>query len=182
MEIPKYSGNTFECFDQEMYRDGGSKITAAVVRRPPEPGEIILQDDRLQLTKEYRYEIGEHDFRLTGGKVYDSREEYRTALKAGVDIMEAAKAGAIKEAVEEAGVKVKDITFLNKSICGMTVIWDLYYFLVKDFSEDVQHLEEDEDVEINWVSKEKAREMCLNGEMKEGRSALVLLKFLENKL
>ena len=181
MKKIKYEGNTFEIFDLEVERNGTKKFTAEMAHRPPGTRLLIVKDNKVLLTKEYRYEIGEYDFRLPGGKVYESLAEYNKAVEAGVGIVEAAKDGAIKEAEEEAGIKVKNIIFLDKSICGMTVIWDLYYFLVKDFTEDVQHLEEDEEIHIEWTDKKKAKEMCLNGEIGEARSALVLLRYLEGK-
>ncbi|MDO8565020.1 MAG: NUDIX hydrolase [bacterium] len=181
METPKYTGKIFEIFDREVERDGQKKFTAEIVRRPPGTRLIIVKDDKVLLTKEYRFEIGEYDFRLPGGKVYDTLEEYKKALTSGVNIVEAAKAGAIKEAAEEAGIKANNAAFLQKSICGMTVIWELFYFLISDFTQDVQHLEQDEDIQVVWTDRNKAREMCLDGSMKEERSALVLLKYLENK-
>jgi ADP-ribose pyrophosphatase len=178
MDSPKFKGKVFEVFDREVKRDGKNLFTAEIIRRPPGTRLIIVRGDEVMLTKEYRYEINEYDFRLPGGKVYDTLEEYKNALEKGVDIIEAAKDAAIKEASEEAGIQVKEIKFLQKSICGMTVEWELFYFLITDFSETAQHLEDDEDIEVCWFSREKTKEMCFNGEMKEDRSALVLLRYL----
>ncbi|MSR87862.1 MAG: NUDIX domain-containing protein [Candidatus Zambryskibacteria bacterium] len=181
MDNIKYKGKMFEIFDREIEREGKRKLTVEIARRSPGTRLIIAKGNKILLTKEYRHEIGEYDFRLPGGKVYESLEEYNAALESDANIMEAAKSGAIKEAWEEAGIKTRDVTFLQKSICGMTIVWELFYFLVNNFDEDVQHLEEDEDIQVEWIDRDKAREMCLNGSMKEERSALVLLKYLENR-
>ncbi len=181
METSKYKGESFEVFNKTVERDGETKFKAEMVRRSPGTRLIIVKDDKILLTKEYRFEIGEYDFRLPGGKVYESYEEYENALKSVANIDDDAKKAAIKEAEEEAGIKTDNAKFLHKSICGMMVQWDLYYFLVTNFTESIQQLEVDGDIEINWVNKDKAREMCLNGEMKEERSSLVLLRYLDNK-
>ncbi|OGE43865.1 hypothetical protein A3B45_02435 [Candidatus Daviesbacteria bacterium RIFCSPLOWO2_01_FULL_39_12] len=66
---------------------------------------------------------------------------------------------------------------------GLTMIWDLYYFVVTKYHEhpDGQQLEEDENIELNWVSFEKAKRMCLNGSIREDRSAAVLMRFLSQE-
>ena len=97
-----------------------------------------------------------------------------------MDISESAKNAAIKEAREEAGVEVKDIYFFHKSVCGATVMWDLFYFVVNDFDQVSQELEAGEDITIESVDCDKVKEMCLNGMINEERSALVLLRYLSN--
>jgi hypothetical protein len=97
-----------------------------------------------------------------------------------VDIPEAAKGAAISEARQEVGVKAKDISFLHKSICGATVVWDLYYFAVKDFDEVPQDLGEGEEIQVEVVDRDKAKAMCLDGQISEERSALILLRYLNN--
>ena len=108
-------------------------------------------------------------------------EEYNKALELNVDISESAKKAAIKEAREEVGIEVKDISFFHKSICGATVVWDLFYFIVNDFNQLSQELEEGEDITIEEIEKSKVKEMCLNGTISEERSALVLLRYLDLK-
>lgn len=144
--------------------------------------DLLFQRERLfyllLLTREFRHELGAYDYRLPGGKVYDSLDEYNEAFATGMNIDEAAKAAAIKEAREEVGIKVKDISFLHKSICGATVMWDLFYFVVNDFIEGEQELEHGEDITFEYYDCERVKEMCLDGSVSEERSALVLLRYL----
>lgn len=158
----------------EVVQDGKFEFA----RRSPGARLIIPRGDQILITKEFRYELKAYDFRLPGGKVFDSLKEYNTALKAGVDIAEAAKQAAIKEASEETGIEVKDLSFFHKSVCGATVVWDLFYFVVNDFTETKQHLEEGEDITVEFIDKEKVKQMCLDGSISEERSALVLLRYL----
>ena len=166
---------------QKEVDQNGKIITFEYARRSPGTRLIIPQGNEILLTKEFRHEVGGYDYRLPGGKVYDSLEEYNTALQSDVDMSEAAKEAALKEAREEVGIEVKDISFLHKSVCGATVTWDLFYFVVNDFDHTSQHLEEGEDIEVEPVDRERVKEMCLDGAISEERSALVLLRYLSGK-
>lgn len=177
MEHITYQGRLIEVVEKEVERNGVAK-TFEFARRAPGTRLIIPKDGKIVLTKEYRHELGGYDYRLPGGKVYDSLEEYNDALASGVSIEEAAEKAAIKEAHEEVGFDVKKLRLLHKSICGATVVWDLFYFVVEDFEIGEQNLEDGEDIEFEFVDAEKVRDMCLDGSISEERSALVLLRYL----
>ncbi len=181
MEKINYKGKIIEVVEREV-EQAGKVRTFEFARRSPGTRLVIVDGNKILITKEFRHEISGYDYRLPGGKVYDTLDEYNRALENSVDINEAAKNAAIKEAQEEAGIEAKDIKFLYKSICGATVVWDLFYFLVTDFNKTEQNLEEGEDIEIEFIDKEKVREMCLNGLISEDRSSLVLLRYLDGGL
>ena len=178
MEKVTHKGRLIEIIQKEVGQAGVVK-TYEIARRSPGVRLIIEKDGQILISKEFRHEQGGLDYRLPGGKVYDSLDEYRAALDAGVDIQEAARRAAIKEAKEEVGIRVKDVSFLYKSICGATMQWDLYYFATQSFEEGEQELEAGEDTTFEFVDREKAKEMCLDGSVSEDRSALVLLRYLE---
>jgi len=181
MEKITFKGKIIEVVQKEVTQNGKIQ-NFELARRSPGVRLIISHDNKILLTKEFRHETNNYDYRLPGGKVYDSLDVYNKAIESNIDITEAAKKAAVKEAREEAGVEVKDISFAYRSICGATIIWDLFYFVVTDFVQKEQQLEEGEDIQIELVDKEKAKEMCLNGMIREDRSALVLLRYLNNKL
>lgn len=180
MEKITYQGRIIEVVEQEV-ESGGKTKTFEFARRSPGVRLIIPAGNKILLTKEFRHEVGGYDYRLPGGKVYDSLEEYNAALSSGTDIAEAAKAAAIKEAIEEVGIKISDLEFFHKSVCGATVTWDLFYFVAKSFEQDAQHLEHGEDITVEEVSRAEAEKMCLDGRMSEERSALILLKYLKGQ-
>lgn len=61
-------------------------------RRSPGTRLIILNDKHeILITKEYRSELEKFDYRLPGGKVFDTLVEYNDALKLNADIIEKAK-------------------------------------------------------------------------------------------
>ena len=115
--------------------------------------------------------------RLPGGKVCDSLGEYHELLKSGKDIPGAAKEAAIKEALEEAGIVIKNPKLITVAKAGATVEWDLYYFKVTDFEKhnDGQQLEQGEDIEVTWMTPDELRHAIESGKMKEWRTVGVLL-------
>lgn len=158
-----------------------------VARRAPGVRIIIHDVDagRILLTREYRQELGEWDYRLPGGKVFDSLDEYATFRASGEDIIKVAKTQAINEAQQEAGVEITSLDLYRKSILGATVEWDLYVFETTDWQlkVDGQELEVGEKIEAdNWVSYDDARRMALDGSMQEERIALIVLQWLGERV
>lgn len=158
-----------------------------VARRAPGVRIIIHDVDagRILLTREYRQELGEWDYRLPGGKVFDSLDEYATFRTSGEDIIKVAKTQAINEAQQEAGVEITSLDLYRKSILGATVEWNLYVFETADWQlkVDGQELEVGEKIEAdNWVSYDDARRMALDGSMQEERIALIVLQWLGERV
>ena len=174
METITHQGKIIEVVQKEIDLNGKKKVFE-FARRSPGTRLIISKDNKILLTKEFRNELSAYDYRLPGGKVFDTLEEYNIALNSGADINESAKLGAIKEAKEETGIEVKNISLYHKSICGATVIWDLFYFTVNEFTEGTQRLEDGEDITFEFIDKEKVKEMCLSEEISEERSGVCKL-------
>ena len=97
------------------------------------------------------------------------------------EILEKAKEAAVKEGIEEAGIKSLEMKFFCISKCGGSFDWDLYYFVVKKYEGVGQKLEEHEKIEVIKVSKEKLKELALSGKVKEDRSVGVILKYLQKR-
>lgn len=181
-ERTRYSGNIFEIVE---FETGDGRIFE-VARRSPGVRLIITDkmNKKVLLAKEYRHEFGEWDYRLPGGKIFDSLDEYEEYRQNGDNVEEAAQNKAINEAGQEAGVELTDLKLFKKSILGTTVEWDLYVFETDNwqFSVDGQELEVDEKIEAdNWYGYDELWTMILNGSMQEERVALVLLQWLEAK-
>lgn len=158
-----------------------------VARRAPGV-RLIIHDEsagKVLLTKELRHELGEWDYRLPGGKVFDSLDEFEAFRTNSEDILGAAKQKAIEEAQQEAGVEVADLSLYKKSVLGATVEWDLYVFETNNWrlSVEGQELEVGEKIEADtWVTYDEVRKMALNGAMAEERVALILLRWMGGKI
>lgn len=171
----KYKGRIFEVVQKRVVIDGEEKVFELARRSPGVRLIIVTPDNQLLLTKEHRKELNAWDYRLPGGKVFDTLDEY--GQFAG-DVLSKAEEAARKEAEEEVGIKVEEVKFFNKSVAGATVEWDLYYFIVSKYGEVKQKLEAGENIEIVKVDFEEAKQMCLDGRISEDRSVGVLLRFL----
>jgi ADP-ribose pyrophosphatase len=157
-----------------------------VARRAPGVRIIIadLAFNKVLLTREYRQELGAWDYRLPGGKVFDSLDEYDTARSEGSDLEQAALSKAAQEVEEEAGILLKSSRMYKKSTLGATVEWDLYIVESDDWekSDAGQKLEAGEQIEAEgWYDYAVAEQMILRGDMQEERIALVLLQWLQSQ-
>ncbi len=151
--------------------------------RPPGSRTIILSKDKskILLTKEKRPEHGEEpDWRLPGGMVADTWDEYQSMLESGEDIAAHALAGAIRESREEAGIVIVTAELIEKTPCGGKIAWDLYYFEAREWYEhpDGQELGDDEDIVTEWIAVSEVPRLIYKGHLKEDRTAAVLLRYL----
>lgn len=152
------------------------------------PGVRLIVADRpnqkLLLTREFRSELNDWDYRLPGGKVFDTLDEYDTFRESGADILRAAESKAVGEGAEEAGLVITGLKLFKKSTLGATVEWDLFVFEVTEYraSPDGQRLERGEQIEAgSWFTYDQARKMILDGKMQEERIALILLQWLKTR-
>jgi len=172
-----YEGKTFEIVRKVM-QGKGKTVTIEMARRSPGVRLIIVRGDNVLLTREYRYELNGYDYRLPGGKVFDSLKEYQEALKAKKDISECAEEAAKLECAEETGLIAREVRHIHTSVAGLTIQWDLFYFVVDDFTQGEQKPEDAEIIHPEWKTFDEAKQLCLEGKMSEDRSVGVLLRFL----
>ncbi len=177
----KYSGKMIEIIEQIQVVEGKEKKFEFARRAPGTRLIIETTDGKLLLTKEFRYELEDFDYRLPGGKVFDLLTDYNEALASKRDLSVDIEKAALKEAKEEVGIEKSDIQKFSVSKCGATVEWDLHYFILKNIARGEQNLEHGETIEVIEVEKEEAEKMCLDGRISEERSAMNLLKYLKLK-
>ena len=157
-----------------------------VARRAPGVRLIIIdkKSNKVLLTKEFRKELNDWDYRLPGGKVFDTLDEYEIFRRSGEDIFAAARKKALEESVEEAGIQITNLEQFKKSTLGATVEWDLFIFEAVDWqpASGGQKLEAGENIEAdNWFSYNEVVAKILNGEMREERIALILLQWISKR-
>lgn len=175
------SGKIFEIIRKHL-KVGKRIIEFEIARRSPGVRLIITKNNKILIAKEFRYELNGYDYRLPGGKVFDSLEEYKKFAKNKSAILKHAIEAAKKECLQETGLIIKNIKYFSTSIAGLTVEWNLLYFIVDDFEESKeQKLELGEIIVPQWRTFEEVRELCLKNKIKEDRTIGVLLKFLMSK-
>jgi len=177
-----YSGKIFEVI-QKPVRIAGKEIMFEKVRRSPGVRLLIINQNKILITKEYREEHGNFDYRLPGGKVFDSLQKYLSFVQEKRDILTAAMNAAQKECQEETGLIPLKLKHIYTTSPSATVQWDLFYFLIEEYKENHhgQKLEPGEQISLEWKTIAEVQEMCLNGTISEERTAMILLRFLSEK-
>lgn len=162
-----------------------TKIFEYAERAPGVRMIIVNKEGKICITKERRHELNHgawwYDFRLPGGKVVDSLQEYLLLKDQWQDALFYAAPEPVRiEAGEEVGIIPEKIDFLRISSCGATMRWDLYYFLITsfEFKSSGQDLWWNEDITVGRYSSDEVQQMCLKWEISEDRSVAVLLQYL----
>ena len=171
-----YRGKIFEIVKQPM-KAGGKKIVFEMARRSPGVRLIIVKDDKMLITREFRTELDTYDYRLPGGKVFDTLKKYDEHL--GEDILPFAIEAAKRECKEEVGLIANDVEYFVTAKAGATVVWDLIYFTVDEFVNNKagQELEAGEVIDVEWRTFNEVKELIKAGSFSEDRSAGVLFKY-----
>lgn len=182
-DIQKFKGKLIEMIDREFEVSKNGKInrvTYEIARRPPGVRLLIIKNNQILLTKEFRSELEDWDYRVAGGKIFENLNDYLKYVDNEELIKEKAIETVKDEGIEEAGIIVHGQELYYKSTSGSAMEWDLYYFVIKDFetAEKGNQTESAEIIYPEWFTFEEAKEMCLNGSIKEDRTIGVLLKYI----
>lgn len=188
MEKSLFDNGFFEFIqtEDEFQIDGKPKVVKRnMVRRPPGIRALIVDDENMKilLSREFRYELNGWDYRLPGGKVFDSLKDYKESIKENT-VLEHVEKTVPKEVMEEIGLIVKNPKLLKISHDGAGVIWDLYYYKITDYeiSKDGPKLEEDEVIEgFVWKNYDEIIDLCIQSEIHEERTVGVLLPYVLEK-
>lgn len=153
------------------------ELVFEIARRSPEVRLIICDKDKILLTKEYRKELKWYDYRLPGGKVFDTLTEYNKNKK---NIKKYALAAAKRECEEEVGLVPQNSKLYHISQAWATVEWDLYYYIVTKFKhhKQWQQLEVGEYIDVEWKTKKEILSLIKKWKIHEDRSVGILLKYL----
>jgi 8-oxo-dGTP pyrophosphatase MutT (NUDIX family) len=174
---------------QQSLHESGKTFEKAV--RSPGSRLIIVRDKHVLLSREKRRELGgKTDYRLPGGKVFDTNEEYVSYLSEGRDIIEASRLSIVAEGLEEVGLVIdpSNLRHLGTDVLGATCEWDLLYWECIEFNEHkdgAQHhgTEADEIEGATWVTFNEARDLALDPtKFSESRSARMLLSYIQGIL
>lgn len=185
MEKSLFDNGFFEfVYSEKEYSIDGKKKTVKrnFVRRPPGIRALIVnkKDNKILLSKEYRYELENWDYRLPGGKVFENLADYKQALKED-NVLNQVEKTVPKEVEEEVGLIVKNPHLLKISKAGAGVEWDLYYYEITEYEVDSTgpKLEEDEVIEgYVWKSFDEIIDMCINKKIQEERTTAILLTYI----
>lgn len=156
--------------------------------RSPGVRTVLTDGESILMTKEWREEFNRWDYRLPGGKMFDTIEEYhqfKSKKPSEDDLDEIARKAAQKEVLEECNIEISSEnlkrTYVSK--CGGTVEWDLHYLIGQLEKSSIKSSQvvskEDEIIQSYPLSFKDVKKLCLDGSVSEDRTVGFLLKFLE---
>lgn len=169
MTITSPSGETKDVVFEKAFRAPGVRLII-----PSKDGSGLV------MTREHRLEHKEYDYRLPGGKVIDSLDDFIAFKESGDDILVLGRKKAIEEALQEAGVIIKNLNHYVTARAGGTIEWDLQYWVATDweYSTSGQELEHGEDIKPVEVPFNELLDKIKRGEMKEYQSIGVLARWM----
>jgi len=172
-------------FEEEVELPNGEIRMFEFVERSPGVRALMFQSHHLLINREWRSEFNSWDWRLPGGRVFESIEEYDTARKSSSDLSDLNRRAVSREVREETGVVTdpSEWSFFATSVAGATIRWDLHYFSTHtDRIPLTYHWKApetaEEQTETFWKSFDEIHRIIESGEMREDRSVVQTLKFL----
>ncbi len=167
-----FNGVAIHLFKDEILLPNGKKSVREVIRHPgavcvlplTEQGEIIF-------VNQFRYALGKVTLEVPAGK-----------LEKGEDPLVA----AMRELSEETGLDAKNVVAMGELYTTPALIDEIIYmYIATDLYQGEKHPDEDEFVDTVKIPLEKAVEMVMNGEIRDSKTQIIILKadkyFKENK-
>lgn len=159
----RFEGRIVKVTVDEVVLPNGKSAELEVVHHPGGAvAAAIDRDERVCLLRQYRYVAGGWIWELPAGKLEPGEPPLETARR---------------ELVEEAGVRARSWSNLGSYLSSPGVFSEvLHLFLARDLELDASAPEIHEVLEVHWVPLAEACGRALNGEIRDGKTALGLLR------
>ena len=159
-----YQGKILKLKKDVVRLPDGKESVREVVEHSGGSAVYCEKDGKVLLVKQWRYPYKEEVLEIPAGKLNPNEDPELTA---------------IRELEEEGGIKaskVKKVFDIYPSPGYTDEIIRIYK--AEEFVETKAHLDEDEFLSALWIEKSELRKMLKNGEIKDGKTVIALLKFL----
>ena len=154
--------------------DGVETVESA--RLPPGVRLVVARDDELLLLPDGPQGPGEPTWRLPGGPVFDSLPAFDAVAHGDRDVRDVVDERAPEVLRAQVGLDPVTSEHLFALAAASGVEFDLHYYAVSRFRPAPR---EGNPSDATWVAHDEVRRACLDGRVREGRSALALLRHLD---
>jgi 8-oxo-dGTP pyrophosphatase MutT (NUDIX family) len=160
---PYFEGRIVQVFVDEVTLPNGTRAELEVVRHPGGAAVVAVdRESRVCLLRQYRYVAGGWIWELPAGKLEPGEPPLATAQR---------------ELAEEAGIRARSWSSLGAYLSSPGVFSEvLHLYLAADLESVSSAPEPNEVFEVHWVPFAQARERALSGEIRDGKTALGLLR------
>jgi len=162
-----YDGNLLKVYEDEVLCFNGNKSRREYIKHPGGVCILGFVDNKAIIEKQYRYAYDEVLYELPAGK-----------LELGEDPKEA----GLREFEEETGYKADNLISLGCMYpsCGYSdEIIHLYY--AKNIKKTHTHLDEDEQIDIEFMPLETLLEKIDNNEIRDAKTICLVDRYLRMK-
>lgn len=158
-----FDGKVVKLFVDTVELPDGSEAIREIVRHPGAVCVIpVTKDMDVVTVKQYRYAFEQIMLEIPAGK-----------LESGEDPFEAVK----RELEEESGVVAGKIEYLGEIFTTVAIFDEkIHLYLATELEFKDAHPDEDEFLEIENIPLEKLYEMVMNGEIKDAKTQIAILK------
>jgi len=158
-----YRGRVISVTVDDVTLPNGRQTALEVVHHPGGAAIVAINDlQQVCLLHQYRYVAGGWIWELPAGKLEPAEPPETTARR---------------ELIEEAGVVATDWQELGTMLSSPGVFTEvLHLFLAQGLSAARAQLEDNEVLEVHWVSFRHACDMALSGELRDAKSITGVLR------
>lgn len=158
-----YKGKVVDLYVDEL-EYGGMFLKREVVRHSGGAGVLVEKDEKFAFVRQYRHPFGCEFVEIPAGKRDNGESGEQTAYR---------------ELIEECGLKAKKLHFICEySVSPGYTDEVLYLYYANDFEQTSQRFDDDESLVVEWVDKRECLQMALDGQIKDGKTLICLLWYL----
>lgn len=161
-----YSGKILQVFKDEVLMPGGNSATREVVVKN-NASAVVPVDEKgnIILVRQYRHPARDMVLEIPAGTFETGEDPYECAMR---------------ELEEETGYKADGLTYINWSYASVGVCSErIYLYIAEKLIQGVQHLDEDEFVEIERYSLADAVKMIFDGTITDSKTMTGILAYKE---
>lgn len=162
-----FKGHLLEVHKDEIICPNGNKAYREYIDKIPASAVLAKIDNKFIFEKQYRYPYHDILIEVPAGKCDENEDPKNTALR---------------ELEEETGFKANNIKFLGKcfpSVAYTNEVINLYY--ATDLIKTHTHLDENEFVEVFYLTEEEIIEKIKKGEISDAKTVQIFALYLLNK-